>query len=250
MHMLTAGGMSGPVTGVAPDVPTCGHRGIRASSAAASTGSQYRLCQDGKFSAGDEDLREADPPSALGRGAVDLGDAQVDVPQRQYDQRHEPAGRKGAKLIDDEVVVGLDAQQRQFLIFAEEEPGAGVAAERREADLGMYTVGVHVLDPCRRVITPRGHILESDRIEVQIRLFPAGGRRDAIRDVGPALVEPHLIARVRALGLLDHPRSGFFELVGQPILPDIGVFDDVIVDRDQFGVIRKHIHLFQVLLGS
>src|SRR5271168_4839273 len=54
MHMLTAGGMSGPVTGVAPEVPTCGHSGMRASWAAASTGSQYPLCQDGRFKAVDD----------------------------------------------------------------------------------------------------------------------------------------------------------------------------------------------------
>ena len=54
------------------------------------------------------------------------------------------------------------------------------------------------------------------------------------------------MARIRALGLLDHPGARFFEPFGQPILPDVGVFDDMVVDRDQFGIVGKHVRSFLV----
>jgi len=78
-------------------------------------------------------LGEDDAPVPLGGAALHLGDRYVDVPERHRHDGDVPAG-VGARVIDKEVVVGLDHLQGQLPV------GAGHRGELAAAEAG--NVGV------------------------------------------------------------------------------------------------------------
>ena len=95
-----------------PDVPKCMHSGSPASSTAASTGSQARLCQLGQAQ-GRRVLGEAHRLGSPRGSPLDLGHARRHVPEREQHERDLTAGIEAAPLVDHEVVVGLHAEQRE-----------------------------------------------------------------------------------------------------------------------------------------
>ena len=78
-------------------------------------------------------LDERNRLRALGRGALDLGDRGLDIPERNHHQRDLALGGIGTPLIEDEVVVGADAQLGEVLVLGGVKRAAGEAAEVREA---------------------------------------------------------------------------------------------------------------------
>ena len=101
---------------------------------------------------------------------LDLGDREVDVPQRHDAHGDEAPVGAGAPLLDDEVVVGPDAGQGQVLVLRE---GEGLPAEADEhvgvADRRLDARGVHVGQPGGRVVEALAHVVVGDRAGVDLR---------------------------------------------------------------------------------
>ena len=90
-----------------------------------------------------------------------LGHGGVNVPQRQYCERDEPARIGRAPFVDHEVVVRARARKREHRICAAEEPVPREAREVGEVDLRPHAIEVHVGEACDRVVTARAHLGEA-----------------------------------------------------------------------------------------
>ena len=160
---------------------------------------------------------------------MDLGRRQLRVPQLADDRRHEqPRWTGRTPLVDDEVVVGADADVGQRLVLEREEEGPGEAWQGREQHRGEDAVGQHVLGPLDGVVAGRAHLREADRVRVELVAWPSDHGVEAHRLAADVLVEPVLTA-----ALLDHARRGGTELGRHPGLPHLGVLDDVVVGAEQ-----------------
>ena len=63
----------------------------------------------------------------------------------------------------------------------------------------------------------------------------AGDGVESERGVAVAVVVPD-----RDAVLVDDAWAALDEVRGQPVLPDLRVFDDVVVDGDHSGIVRQH----------
>ena len=89
---------------------------------------------------------EGDAVGALGGAAFDLDRALGLVPQGQDDQGDVAVRRCRHPLVEQEVVVRLDAEQGQLLVLGEDELVAAEPGKARERRLGPDPVGVHVVE--------------------------------------------------------------------------------------------------------
>ena len=185
-------------------------------------------------------LDERNRPRALGGGAFDLGHRRVDVPERHHHQRDLALGGVGAPLIDDEVVVGADAQLREVLVLGLVEGAAGESTEVREAQLGPHAFDIHVLDAVGDVMTPRQHVVVAAWVHAE---FPGVLACDGVQGKVTGLT-PFVKPGVVAVGKLHDARRDVLVLGGQPVKPDAGMFDDVIVDGDDSCIFGKHVISF------
>ena len=129
-------------------------------------------------------LGERDRLGALGEHPFELGDGGVDVVQRQ-DRGAEEAGRFGrAPLVEQEVVVGLEAGEPELgVVHAEVEAVAGEAGEVGEAQLAPHAVDVHVLDPRDGVVATGADLVEPGG--AGRRWVPGLGEARAARGTSP-----------------------------------------------------------------
>ena len=138
----TDGVASGDGDSSPDDVPMCIDSGRSVSAAAANTGSQWPLGNDGR-PIGIGVLDEDDSLRALRRAALDLARRERGVPQRDQRLRNEAVRVRGAPLVEHPVVPRLQAREREVLVDGFEETIAAEAWERREQQLGPHAVFIH-----------------------------------------------------------------------------------------------------------
>ena len=201
------------------------------------------------------DLAEADGAHAALGVAPHLGRGQLGVPQRDEGQRDQPAARVAAPLLDHPVVVGLHAEQPELLVLGLGEGLAAEAGEGREAQRRLDVVGVHVLEPGLHLVGARAHVLVGDALHGHFFAGnPDGGVDPEQRPLELLVVPPvhrdAASARLdleRAAAELDlghgrphNPRSHLEVLGGEAVLPHVGRFDHVVVDRDDHRQGLRH----------
>ncbi len=183
-------------------------------------------------------LGEGDRLGPLLRDPRRLGDAGVDVPEGHENERDLTSGVGRAPLIDHPVVVGGNAGGGELLVGRVEERAAGEARETGEAQLGVDSVDIHVLHPLSGVEAARQHVGVLRRVEPELLTLLAGDRVEPDVVLAAALEQPHVVAVLVG----DVLGTGFLELGGQSVLPDVGVLDDVVVDADDLGVLgQRHL---------
>ena len=149
-------------------------------------------------------------------------------------------GGVGAPLVEDEVVVGADAELREVLVLGGEKRAAGEAAEVREAQLGPDALDVHVLDAVGDVVTPGQHVVVAARVHAEVARVLARHRVEGEVAGLLALIEPGVVA----VGELHDARRDVVVLRGQPVKPHPGVLDDMVIDGDDSCVVGKHVVSF------
>ena len=185
-------------------------------------------------------LDERNRLRALGGGAFDLGHRRVDVPERHHHQRDLALGGIGTPLVEDEVVVGADAQLREVLVLGGVKRAAGESAEVREAQLGPGALDVHVLDAVGDVMTPRQHVVVAAWVHAEVARVLARHRVESKVARLLPFVEPGVVA----VGELHDARRHVLVLRGQPVKPNARVLDDMVVDGDDSCVFGKHVISF------
>jgi hypothetical protein len=183
---------------------------------------------DGGQAEGLEVLGEAERMRALGGGALDLLDGELGIPQWDDRERDVPPGSRGAPLVDHPVVVGPDAQEREFLVLGLQEQLPAEAGDRREVQRRQDPGLVHVGEPRPRVVAPRAHLAVREALHRDV-LGPAAGHGAQPAGHRPAvLVDPELLA----IRLGDDPGRDVVVLPGKPVEPDPRRLDHVVIDRD------------------
>ena len=185
-------------------------------------------------------LDERNRLRAFGGGAFDLGHRRVDVPERHHHQWDLALGGVGTPLVEDEVVVGADAQLRELLVLGGVKRAAGEAAEVREAQLGPGALEVHVLDAVSDVMTSRQHVVVAAWIHAKVARVLTRHRVESKVARLPPFVKPGVVA----VGELHNARRDLLVLRGQPVKPHAGMFDDVVVNGDDSCVFGKHMISF------
>ena len=191
--MATAKLASGATSGAPPE-PKCRHSGMSASWAAASSGSQWSEWYEGRPRRCGASVKR-DRLRPLRRGALDLGDRRLDVPEREHHHRDEAVRRSAAPLVEHEVVPRRHAGLRQVLVGGAEERAAGEARERREAHLDVDPVGVHVGEPVLHLVAAGQHLLEAHGVHPELlRVLPRDRVEADVRDQ-LVLEDPDLVRR-------------------------------------------------------
>ena len=224
-------------------------------------------CEDGVPVAG-VDARQPEPGGELAEAerahaalgvALDLGDGEVDVPQRHQAQRDVHAARRAAPLLDHPVVVRLDAGKPELPVLRLVEGLATEPGERRKRKRPVDPVELEVPDAGFGVVAARAHFVvggsgERHHRAVELRDVAVRRRRERNRDEllvdvdEPVLEVPGVapvavgIFDVRVLGagvmhepappLALDPRPPLPILRRQPRLPHMGRLHHVVVDAD------------------
>ena len=246
VEIHTTMGASGAVSGGLPELPKCMNTGSPVSWAAAKNGSQWSVWNDGRPN-GVVASGNVMALAPLAAQRCHLRRRQGGVPQRRDDHRDEAFGLGARPLVDDEVVVGLHAQQRQVPVLALQEQRATEAGERREAQLRPHPVDVHVLHTLRGVVAAGQDLVEPVRLETEVLRVLVDDRVEGELRVLAPLVEPEFLRpgyRVAVLVggveiLLDDAGAGLAGVRGQPVLEDPRVLDHVVVDRDDLHVVLQ-----------
>ena len=182
-------------------------------------------------------MRKLDEGEALGTlvgRAVDLVNHQIDIPPRHDHQRNLTIRVRGAPLIDDEVVVRLNARQCELLVHGEGR--AGEARHVREVQLCVHTLDVHVLDALFDVMAAIAHVVVGARVHGDVFL---GATCNCVeRKVAGLLAFEAPVVAVDCIA--NEVRAGFLELLRKAVLPNIGVLDHVIINADDLCVLWKH----------
>jgi hypothetical protein len=134
----------------------------------------------------------------------------------------------GAPLVENEVVVGADARRAEFDIVAWPEGTAGETAHVGKTHLRPDTFGVHVFQSGRDVVASDSHIAVTARVHTKVGSGFSGDRVEGEVPSRLSLVDPGVVTVGQGLD----SRGSVAILGGQPVEPDLGVLDDVVVDRD------------------
>ena len=187
----TAAGASFDVDGICEDDPMCMLIETLHSSQAAKNGSQNLSlsCTDGSPRRGGNSEKQTARTPERGDPA-DLVGGQLRVPQWHDHQRDQsPAGRL-RPFLDLEVVVGLDAGQRDVLVLGLVERLAAEARERREAQRGLDPVLVHVGEPLGDAPRALAHLVVVDQSQVDVVAVVADRSVEAHQRPAQILVHP------------------------------------------------------------
>ena len=173
---MVSDGASGAVAGDVPDEPTCRHTTVPVSSHAAMSGSQWPVCNDGQPEQVGR-LGERHRLEPARRVAADLLRADLGVEEVRDLQRDHASGRVRRPVLDDPVVPGPHAGQRELGVVGEllEALARESGEERREAHRRVDAVHVHVGDAGADVPRAAAHLVEAGRLEAVLRR-PAGRR--------------------------------------------------------------------------
>ena len=101
-------------------------------------------------------------------------------------------GIRAGELLEDEVVPGLHAQERELLVLRLVEDLAAVARERGEEQRRQHVALVHVGDPRRGLVAALAHVVVGDGLGRELLAPLAGDRVEAGRDDLAVLVDPEL----------------------------------------------------------
>ena len=198
-------------------------------------------------------LREREGLGALGGGAVHLGNREIDVPQRQDDQRDVPVRGCGAPFVEHEIVECRHARQRRVAVLPLQEDGSREPGEGGKAQRRFDSVEVHVGQPLHRVVAAGQHLIEARRVDAVILGLLSRHGVETDLGVGLALVLPHLAGRT-PLGsrYLDDAGPQLLKFGRQAVGPHPRVLDQVVVDGDQLHMIlqRHRPLLFTNVAGS
>ena len=159
-----------------------------------------------------------------------LGRADLRVEEVGELQRDDAVGIVGGPLLDDPVVPGADAREREVGITGEllQALPRETGQERREAERGIDTVEVHVVDAGADVPRAATHLVEARGLEAVLRhRAPDHGVEPDVRQL-LALEHPRLAAVV---ALHDAWRA-VLQLARQPSFERVRRFHHVVVDGD------------------
>ena len=198
------------------------------------------------------DFGEAHCVHAACSVAVDLGSGEFGIPHRNDDERNETTLAGAATpFFNHEVVIGLHAKQREFLVLCFSE---GLPAETREgweAQGRFGVVCVHVGKSCCLIPASLAHFFIGDRKHRALFGIEANSGDDATHWNLEVLVAPEVgelstravvandverVVHAIELEVVDaqalEARTNVEVLLGEAAGPDIGRFDDVIIDRN------------------
>jgi hypothetical protein len=252
------GGASGDAAGIFDDEPDV-HAHRRAGFLAHR---EHRVPVAGvdarQFQVG-RDLAEAHGVRAAHRVAPDLFDGEVDVPERHEAEGNEVTVGVGAPLVDHPVVVRAHAREAELEVVAFEERLAAEARERGERERAVDAGKGEVVDARLRLVAAGAHLFVGDRAHEQLAAVEApevavgsGVERDGhvpLVQVDEAVLVDPVVAPPPVVGdLLGVRRAGaehdvaeacpldartlLAPLRGEPIVPEVRRFDDVVVDAD------------------
>ncbi len=196
------------------------HTGICSSSAAAQNGSSSSEMPS--LADGQHEITTPLKPRALAlRKRVD---GVVDAGRTDLGHADEAAAVGRAELVPEEVVVGVDAGAHEVVVLVAEEVADG--ALRREQDLRVDAVDVHVGEPRRAVVATRAGLLVRHAGPPELVPRQPGRRDEADRiRIGRARELP----RVAAVDVLRQLRRLVLQRLRKPRLPDVGRLEDVCV---------------------
>ncbi len=159
--------------------------------------------------------------------ALHLGDRRLDAEVRDLPLADEVLRRLADEALAEPIVVALHAGEVELLVLVEHE--VTHRALRRVDDLELQAVLLHLLYARRRLEAALvdgvvARAAPAQLVEVLATRF--GDETDGHRPA--AVVE---VPRVAAFLVLHQLRRAFAEAGGQPLLPQIGRFDDVRIGR-------------------
>src|SRR5271163_1135864 len=206
-------------------------------------------------------LGEANGVHSFGSDPFNLLRGEFDIPERDDAKRDQPAVRAAAPFVDLEVVVSLDAELGEFLVFAVEETLTAEANESvREAGRGFDSGDVHVGEAVRGTKAAGAHLVVGDRVGGELVEVIARRRADERDRDNRILVMPDVcvaalvvidernIGRnrwIHAPSVSDDSRPDVPVALGEPAGPQIGRLHQVVVrgnDQDvcaQPALLRK-----------
>ena len=239
--MPTDGVASGDGDRSPDDVPMCIDNGRPVSAAAANTGSQWPLGNDGSpIGYGFSTKMIPFEPFAAQRS---ISDRELRVPQRDQRLRDEAIRVGRAPLVDHPVVPRLHAREREVLVVGLEEAVAAEARERREQQLGPHAVFVHRAHPLVDVVRGRDHVVVAAGEEIAALARFAGPEAPSLRvpleleRIEPAFPLPTLHAGFR----VDDARRLIAVARRDVIDEDVRRLDHVVVDGDELDVVGEHV---------
>ena len=150
--------------------------GRPSSTAAAQNGSSSRR----EALVAGRPVRDEHALRAARLGLAQPVDRAVDADRRDLRHADEPLRVGRAELLEQEVVVGLDAGEHEvFVVVAEE---VAHRALRREQDLGRDAVDVHVLEALGAVVATGARLFVGDAVPAELVERHARRRRRARSD--------------------------------------------------------------------
>ena len=173
-------------------------------------------------------LREGEGGDALGGHPLHLLGRQRRVPHRDQHQRDVPARGGTAPLLDDPVVVVLQALEPELAVARLHEELTAEPGDGREAQRGQDAGPVHVLEAGRGVVAAGPHLGVGQRLGAELLLGLAGHRAQSGAREALAVVDP-VVDAVDGL----HVRRPVAVLGRHPVDPQVRRLEDVVVDRDQ-----------------
>ena len=173
-------------------------------------------------------LREGERGHAPVVHAAHLLGGEGRIPQRDQHQRDVATGRRAAPLLDQPVVVDLQALEPELAVAGLHEQLAAEPGDRREAERGEDAGAVHVLEAGLRVVAAGPHLGVRQRRGAELLLGPPDDRAETRARVVLAVVDP-------ALHAVAHLHVGrLVAVLGRdPVDPQVRGLEDVVVDRDQ-----------------
>ena len=174
-------------------------------------------------------LGEGKGRDAPGRHAFHLLGCQRRVPHRNEHQRDVAARRGAAPLLDEPVVVVLQALEAELPVAGIHEQLPAESGDGRKAQRCKHAGAVHVLDARRGVVTPWSHLGVGQRFRAELLFGFADDRAQPGIRVPLTVVDPH----VHAVVVGFHVRRAVPVLGSDAIDPEIRRFEDMVVDRDQ-----------------
>ena len=202
---------------------------ISSSFAAAITGSQYPLVS---WIVGRPEgfgvLRERECRDALGGHPLHLLDGQWRIPHGDQHQRDVPARRRATPLLDQPVVVVLQALEAELAVARFHEQLATEARKRREAERCQDSRAVHVFEASLGVVTAGTHFSVRQRFGTELLLRLSDDSAETGGGEVLAVVDPDLQA-VHGF----HVWCTVTVLRRYAVHPEVRRLQNVVVDRDQ-----------------